>query len=102
MDSPTLPPLGPPPPPPVPPKRQRHHRFAVLLLECKTQTDAYLGAGYNSPRASAFVCASRLRRHPEVRAFIEATHRLESYEKEVSFRAELKRDLASAIAGLSI
>lgn len=55
------------------PKDPRHQRFADLLLAGQhNATEAYLEAGFKCTRKSAKDAAKRLRRHPEVLAYIRA------------------------------
>jgi phage terminase small subunit len=55
------------------PKDPRHQRFADLLLQGQCNaTEAYLRAGYKCSRKSAADAAKRLRRHEEVRAYMQA------------------------------
>lgn len=76
-------------PQPTPPKDPRHHLFAVLMLQLKNRTDAYLGAGYKCSRQSAAVGGSRLMRNPEIDEFICLSLAIERAKKQAA--AEEKR-----------
>jgi hypothetical protein len=52
------------------PRDPRHQRFADLLLRGSSLVDAYLSAGFKCTRASANQNAKRLRKNPEVDAYI--------------------------------
>lgn len=54
------------------PKEPRHQRFADLVLAGKPLVDAYLEAGFQCTRAAAKPNATKLRRRPDVAAYIEA------------------------------
>lgn len=65
---------------PIPPADPRHHRFAILVLKYRYYVDAYLEAGFNCSRATAYVYGHRLSRRPDVANYIAAVRHLD-YDK---------------------
>jgi phage terminase small subunit len=59
--------------PPIPlPKEPRHQRFADLVLRGRPLVDAYLESGFKCSRATANANAKKLRKRPDVEAYIRA------------------------------
>jgi phage terminase small subunit len=54
------------------PKDPHHQRFADLVLEGKSFTDAYLGAGYKVNRVNAASAGKRMRKRLDVEAYIQS------------------------------
>jgi phage terminase small subunit len=78
-----------PGPPPKPPADARHHRFALILFKGSSCVEAYLKAGFQCTRATAYVNGHRLRWKPEVANYIAA---LQRYQSELRHQAyELER-----------
>jgi hypothetical protein len=58
---------------PIPlPKEPRHQRFADLVLAGRPLVDAYLEAGFKCTRPTANANAKKLRKKPDVAAYIHA------------------------------
>lgn len=58
---------------PIPlPKEPRHQRFADLVLRGRPLVDAYQEAGFKCSRATANANAKKLRKRPDVEAYIRA------------------------------
>jgi hypothetical protein len=78
------------PAPPPPPSNPFWHRFANLYLTtCPTLVDAYLGAGYQCTRNTAYVNGWKLFRKPVVAEYIRYWTQVQHEQRQKEFRAAL-------------
>jgi phage terminase small subunit len=75
-------------PQPKPPADARHRLFAEILFRGSSYVDAYLKAGFQCTRATAYVNGHRLRWKPEVANYIAALQRWEREARERAREAE--------------
>lgn len=78
------------------PKDPRHQRFADCLLSGMSVTDAYLAAGFNVKRSSATAAGKRLRKAPDVAAYIKAVQS-EAADESVLTLLEKRQFLARIV-----
>jgi hypothetical protein len=81
---------------PMPPQRPRHRLFADRVLAGDCLVTAYLAAGYRGTPASASSQASKLRKRPEVAAYIDAVQRRAADESTLTL-LEIRRFLARIV-----
>jgi hypothetical protein len=78
--------------PPAPPAlKASWSRFAVLVADGRYLVDAYLSAGFQCTRATAYVNASKLRKKPAVASAIDSL-----------LRQERERSRARAVAAAAL
>jgi len=78
------------------PRDPRHQRFADVLLKGSTLVDAYMAAGFQCKRTSALQNAKRLRKNPEVEAYILALQKKAADESLLTIQ-EKRRFLARVV-----
>lgn len=66
------------------PKEPRHQRFADLVLRGGPLVDSYLKAGFKCSRATANANAKKLRKRPDVAAYIHAVQARAANESTLS------------------
>lgn len=69
------------------PKHPRHKRFVDLILQGKNQTEAYMEAGYPCSKDAAISSAARLRRRPDVDAYLTGIRAAEMAQRQQQGRA---------------
>lgn len=78
------------------PKDPRHQRFADLVLQGQPLVEAYLGAGFNCSRESAYHAGKRLRKRAEVEAYIQSIQSAAADESVLTI-LEKRRFLARVV-----
>ncbi|WAC18814.1 hypothetical protein OVA24_16410 [Luteolibacter sp. SL250] len=81
---------------PQPPKMPRHRLFADRVLAGDCLVTAYLAAGYKGTSATARPHASKLRKRPEVAAYIDAVQARAADESTLTL-LEIRRFLARIV-----
>lgn len=75
---------------PRPPRDPRHQRFADELFGGMGPTDAYIAAGYKCSRKTATSNAKKLRRKPQVAAYIKALQTKAAEESNLTINEILR------------
>ncbi|MBX3740191.1 MAG: hypothetical protein KF712_04325 [Akkermansiaceae bacterium] len=82
--------------PPMPPQRPRHRMFADRVLAGDCLVTAYLAAGYKGTSLSSRSNAAKLRKQPEVAAYIDAVQARAADESTLTL-LEIRRFLARIV-----
>lgn len=78
------------------PKDPKHQRFADEFIKGSSLVDAYLAAGFKCTRTSALQNAKRLRKRPDIDAYITSLQRAAADETTLSL-LEKRRFLARVV-----
>ncbi len=72
------------------PKEPRHRLFADFVLSGKPLVEAYLEAGFRCTRATANANAKKLRKRPDLQAYIRAVQAAAAHEATLSLHEILR------------